>query len=90
MSSSGSTKAPGTAVVSTRRKMEVLGLVLMVLALLLSLAFITYQPGDDAVAYLGVSRSTLAKNREPQCVPGWMPAVMAYVGFEIADSGVKR
>jgi S-DNA-T family DNA segregation ATPase FtsK/SpoIIIE len=30
--------------------MEVLGLVLMVLALLLSLAFVTYQPGDDAVA----------------------------------------
>ena len=37
-------------VVSTRRKMEVLGLVLMVLALLLTLAFVTYQPGDDAVA----------------------------------------
>ena len=30
--------------------MEVLGLVLMVLALLLTLAFVTYQPGDDAVA----------------------------------------
>ena len=48
------------------------------------------EPGDDEVAYVAVSRSTLAKNREPQCVPGWMPAVMAYVGFEIADSGVKR
>jgi S-DNA-T family DNA segregation ATPase FtsK/SpoIIIE len=30
--------------------MEVLGLVLMVVALLLSLAFLTYQPADDAVA----------------------------------------
>jgi len=30
--------------------MEVLGLVLMVLALLLTLAFVTYQPADDAVA----------------------------------------
>jgi S-DNA-T family DNA segregation ATPase FtsK/SpoIIIE len=30
--------------------MEVLGLVLMVLGLLLSLAFVTYQPGDNAVA----------------------------------------
>ncbi len=33
-----------------RRKMEVLGLVLMVLALLLTLAFVTYQPADDSVA----------------------------------------
>ena len=33
-----------------RRKWEVLGLVLMVLALLLSLAFLSYAPADDAVA----------------------------------------
>jgi len=50
MASSGSTNLKGSAVVSTRRKMEVLGLILMVLALLLSLAFVTYQPSDDAVA----------------------------------------
>jgi len=51
MASSGSSKTKGSApVVSTRRKMEVLGLILMVLSLLLSLAFVTYQPADDAVA----------------------------------------
>ena len=51
MASSGSDTSERTApVLSTRRKMEVLGLVLMVLGLLLSLAFLTYQPGDDAVA----------------------------------------
>ncbi|MEF8939263.1 MAG: DNA translocase FtsK 4TM domain-containing protein [Salinivenus sp.] len=51
MASSGSDTSQRTApVLSTRRKMEVLGLVLMVLGLLLSLAFLTYQPGDDAVA----------------------------------------
>jgi S-DNA-T family DNA segregation ATPase FtsK/SpoIIIE len=51
MASSGSNTSSSTApVLSTRRKMEVLGLVLMVLGLLLSLAFLTYQPGDDAVA----------------------------------------
>lgn len=48
------------------------------------------EPGDDEVAYVAVNRSTLVKNREPQCVPGWMPAVMAYVGFGLDDSGVKR
>ena len=51
MASSGSdTSERAAPVLSTRRKMEVLGLVLMVLGLLLSLAFLTYQPGDDAVA----------------------------------------
>jgi S-DNA-T family DNA segregation ATPase FtsK/SpoIIIE len=51
MASSGSNTSSSTVpVLSTRRKMEVLGLVLMVLGLLLSLAFLTYQPGDDAVA----------------------------------------
>jgi len=52
MASSASTKAQSASspVISTRRKTEVLGLVLMVLALLLSLAFVTYHPADDAVA----------------------------------------
>jgi S-DNA-T family DNA segregation ATPase FtsK/SpoIIIE len=51
MASSGPDTSERTApVLSTRRKMEVLGLVLMVLALLLSLAFLTYQPADDTVA----------------------------------------
>ena len=48
------------------------------------------EPGDDEVAYVGISRTEIRDESEPQCVPGWMPAVMAYVGFEIADSGVKR
>lgn len=48
---------------------------------------------DDAdadVAYTGVVKADLMKDREPQCIPGWMPAVLAYVGFEVADSGVLR
>ncbi|MFB6247107.1 MAG: DNA translocase FtsK 4TM domain-containing protein [Salinibacter sp.] len=51
MASSGSDTSDRPApVLPTRRKMEVLGLVLMALGLLLSLAFLTYQPADDAVA----------------------------------------
>ncbi|WP_457654297.1 DNA translocase FtsK 4TM domain-containing protein [Rhodocaloribacter sp.] len=38
------------ALVSPQRKKEVLGLILMVLALLLTLAIVTYSPADDAVA----------------------------------------
>ncbi|WP_456425283.1 DNA translocase FtsK 4TM domain-containing protein [Rhodocaloribacter sp.] len=38
------------ALVSPQRKKEVLGLILMVLALLLTLAVVTYSPADDAVA----------------------------------------
>ena len=49
MSASGSTEATSDAIISTRRKWEVLGLVLMVMGLLLSLAFVTYHPADDSV-----------------------------------------
>ena len=49
-SSRSSTSTSTSPVLSTRRKMEVLGLVMMVLGLLLTLAFVTYQPGDDSVA----------------------------------------
>lgn len=48
--SSSTNTSSASPVISTRRKMEVLGLVLLVLALLLSLAFVTYQPTDDTVA----------------------------------------
>ena len=47
---SRSSKRSKSSLVSTGRKKEVLGLILMVLALLLSLAFLTYDPADDAVA----------------------------------------
>ncbi|HHP7238047.1 DNA translocase FtsK 4TM domain-containing protein [Longibacter sp.] len=53
MASTGSkkkSKKKGAPAISTRRKLEVLGLVLMVFALLLTLAFVTYQPEDDAIA----------------------------------------
>ena len=57
MASSGSTKkskkkgaSSSRPVVPTQRKIEVIGLVLAVLGLLLSLAFITYHPEDDAIA----------------------------------------
>ncbi len=43
-------KQPRPALVSPQRKKEVLGLILMVLALLLTLAVVTYSPADDAVA----------------------------------------
>ena len=38
------------ALVSSQRKQEVFGLVLMALALLLTLALVTYDPADDALA----------------------------------------
>ena len=57
MASSGSKKkskkkgaTSSSPVVPTQRKIEVIGLVLAVLGLLLSLAFITYHPEDDAIA----------------------------------------
>ncbi|NBC87548.1 MAG: DNA translocase FtsK [Bacteroidetes bacterium] len=53
MASTGSkkkSKKKDAPAISTRRKLEVLGLVLMVFALLLTLAFVTYQPEDDAIA----------------------------------------
>ncbi len=54
MAASRSSKATSTGdsaapFISPHRKKEVLGLVLMVLALLLSLAFLTYTPGDDSI-----------------------------------------
>ena len=49
MAASGSTDAATDTAIPPRRKWEVLGLVLMVLGLLLSLAFVTYHPSDDAV-----------------------------------------
>ena len=45
-----SSKSKGGTLVSSGRKKEVLGLILMVLALLVGLAFLTYDPGDDAIA----------------------------------------
>ncbi len=45
-----SSSRSGAPLVSSGRKKEVLGFILMVLALLLSLAFLTYDPGDDAIA----------------------------------------
>jgi S-DNA-T family DNA segregation ATPase FtsK/SpoIIIE len=51
MASSGSSTTRSSApLITRRRKLEVLGLVHMVLALLLTLAFVTYEPADDAVA----------------------------------------
>ena len=45
----------------------------------------------ETIAYVGVGeRTSRLEDPEPQCVPGWMPAVAGYIGFEIADSGVKR
>jgi len=57
MAASGSKKKTKTSkssarspLVSTQRKLEVLGLVLMVLALLLTIAFVSYQPEDNPIA----------------------------------------
>ena len=49
MAASGSTDVATDTAIPPRRKWEVLGLVLMVLGLLVSLAFVTYHPSDDAV-----------------------------------------
>lgn len=57
MASSGSKKkskkkgsSSSSPVIPTRRKIEVIGLVLAVLGVLLSLAFMTYHPEDDPIA----------------------------------------
>jgi len=50
MAASGSDTGDGSAfLISPRRKAEIFGLVLMVLALLLSLAFVSYHAGDSTV-----------------------------------------
>ncbi len=46
-------KKRDAALVSSQRKKEVFGLVLMALALLLALALVTYSPADDALARAG-------------------------------------
>jgi S-DNA-T family DNA segregation ATPase FtsK/SpoIIIE len=58
--------ASGSPVIPTRRKLEVLGLVLMVLALLLSIAFVTYHPADDAIAESIVLSDALVNPAENQ------------------------
>ena len=44
---------------------------------------------SDQIAYVGVGRSRILED-DPMCIPGWMPSIIAYAGFEAADSGVKR
>ena len=48
--------------VSPQRKREILGLILMVLSLLLSMAILTYAAGDEPLA--GGFRSTRCGSRE--------------------------
>ncbi len=53
------TKGQKKSLVSSSRKTEVLGLILMVLALLVGLAFVTYDPGDDGIARAFTLRDAL-------------------------------
>ena len=88
MAGSGSdttTDGDGAAfLISPRRKVEIFGLVLMVLALLLSLAFVSYHAGDAAVLRSAQLSEVLVN---PQDAPTEVPVqnVLGLIGAQLAQ-----
>ena len=85
MAASGSDTGNGSAfLISPRRKAEIFGLVLMVLALLLSLAFVSYHAGDDAVLRSTHLSEALLNPQEAQTeVP--VQNVLGLLGAQLAQ-----
>ncbi len=87
MAGSGSdtkTDGDGTAYfISPRRKVEIFGLVLMVLALLLSLAFLSYDP-EDASVLRSAHLSEVLLN--PQDAPTEVQNVLGLIGAQLAQA----
>ena len=87
MAASGSnTKTAGTGstfLISPQRKAEIFGLVLMVLALLLSLAFLSYNAGDNAVLRSVQLSETLLHPQEAQ-TEGGVKNVLGLLGAQLA------
>ena len=72
-------KKTDATLVSSQRKTEVFGLVLMALALLLALALVTYSPGDDALARaFSLGDAFSPRGTQAQNALGLVGATIAY------------
>ncbi len=88
MAASGSdTKTEESFLISPRRKVEIFGLVLMVLALLLSLAFASYHPGDTVVLRT-TEWSEVFLNPQSAQADGPVENVLGLIGAQLAETFV--
>ena len=88
MAASGSdTKTEEAFLISPRRKMEIFGLVLMVLALLLSLAFASYHAGDARILRSAEWAEVFLNPRQAQ-TEGVVQNVLGLIGARLARTFV--
>lgn len=73
--------------ISPRRKMEIFGLVLMVFALLVSLAFASYHP-DDAVVLRSAEWHEVVLNPQSAQADGSVENVLGLLGAQLAETFV--
>ncbi|WP_251964333.1 DNA translocase FtsK [Salinibacter ruber] len=88
MAASGSdTNTEEAFLISPRRKVEIFGLVLMVFALLVSLAFASYHP-DDAVVLRSADWSEVVLNPQSAQADGPVQNVLGLLGAQLAETFV--
>ena len=88
MAASGSdTNTEEAFLISPRRKVEIFGLVLMVFALLVSLAFASYHP-DDAVVLRSADWSEVVLNPQSAQADGPVQNVLGLLGAQLAEACV--
>ena len=88
MAASGSdTNTEEAFLISPRRKVEIFGLVLMVCALLVSLAFASYHP-DDAVVLRSADWSEVVLNPQSAQADGPVQNVLGLLGAQLAEACV--
>ena len=88
MAASGSdTNTEEAFLISPRRKVEIFGLVLMVVALLVSLAFASYHP-DDAVVLRSADWSEVFLNPQSAQADGPVQNVLGLLGAQLAETFV--
>ncbi len=88
MAASGSdTNTEEAFLISPRRKVEIFGLVLMVFALLVSLAFASYHP-DDAVVLRSADWSEVVLNPQSAQADGPVQNVLGLLGAQLAEAFV--
>ncbi|WP_263818461.1 DNA translocase FtsK [Salinibacter sp.] len=88
MAASGSdTNTEEAFLISPRRKVEIFGLVLMVCALLVSLAFASYHP-DDAVVLRSADWSAVVLNPQSAQADGPVQNVLGLLGAQLAEAFV--
>jgi len=85
--SNSDTSAEEAFLISPRRKVEIFGLVLMVLALLVSLAFASYHP-DDTVVLRSAEWSEVVLNPQSTQSNGPVQNVLGLLGAHLAEAFV--